>query len=64
MSITQPDKIHLQETSDPQWDQMLALLRELREMFAHSAKDFNGLVKQAQEAGLHQVLYICIICVL
>ena len=51
MSITQPDKVHLQENTDPQWGAAVALLQELREVFAVHAADFNALVKQAVDAG-------------
>ena len=51
LSITQPDKIHLQETSDPNWGEMLSLVRELREVFALHARDFNDLLKQAVSEG-------------
>ena len=63
VSITQPDKIHLQETDDPHWADMLALLRELREVFAAQAKDFDDLLQLAvaegqlsQVASLHRLL--------
>ena len=68
MSITQPDKIHLQETDDPNWGTMQQLLAELREAFALQSQHFNDLVKQAADAGLAAVsiiiviLYICWCC--
>jgi hypothetical protein len=47
LSITQPDKIHLQETSDPNWGNALALLKGLREAFAAHESAFTKLLKQA-----------------
>jgi hypothetical protein len=47
LSITQPDKIHLQETSDPNWANALALLKGLREAFAVHESAFTKLLKQA-----------------
>jgi len=37
---------------------MTALLKELREVFALSAKNFKDLLTQATEAGLEQVINI------
>lgn len=51
VSITQPDKVHLQETSDPDWPNVMPLLEELRTAFGAHAKEFNDLLKQATEEG-------------
>jgi hypothetical protein len=52
LSITQPDKVHLQEVTDPQWGQALELLKVLRVAFERSAADFNSLLTQAQQEGV------------
>lgn len=60
LSITQPDKIHLQETSDPNWADMQALLRELRASFAAHDSAFTKLLKQAvSEDKISEVCAYC-----
>ena len=51
VSITQPDKVHLQETSDPDWVNVMPLLEELRTAFGAHEKEFNNLLQQAVEEG-------------
>mmetsp|Transcript_32495 Transcript_32495/g.54360 ORF Transcript_32495/g.54360 Transcript_32495/m.54360 type:complete len:919 (+) Transcript_32495:62-2818(+) len=47
VSITQPDKIHLQETDDPEWEQMMDLLNELQGVFSAQARAFNQIASTA-----------------
>ena len=44
LSLTQPDKIHMDETDDPQWNDMTALLAELDRVFAKSYSQFEALL--------------------
>lgn len=46
LSITQPDKIHLQETDDAQWGDMMQLLAQLRDAFAQQAAAFAELAER------------------
>lgn len=44
LSLTQPDKIHLQETNDPEWKYILPLLREMETAFGKKADEFGALL--------------------
>jgi len=46
-SITQPDKIHLQETDDPDLKYVMPLLKEMESIFQGHSKLFNVLVQDA-----------------
>ncbi len=51
ISLTQPDKVHLTESSDPQWAQAMALLKEMdKVMTAHKAA-FDKIQETAAADG-------------
>lgn len=47
ISFTQPDKVHLTESDDPQWADALAIMREMSEIFQRSSDRFNAIVESA-----------------
>lgn len=59
MSLTQPDKIHLDECSDPQWSSMLKLVNELHRVLLTSAKQFQDVLS-ASSSELSDVCLNCL----
>ena len=47
LSFTQPDKIHLDEIDDPQWEDMMSLLQEMDRVFAISSKEFSNIYTES-----------------
>lgn len=47
LSFTQPDKIHLNEVDDPQWNDMMDLLQEMDRLFAISSKEFSNILNES-----------------
>lgn len=56
VSITQPDKIHLQETNDPDWKYIMPLLKEMESIFQNHSKLFNEIVQDASSQQPNVIL--------
>mmetsp|Transcript_23430 Transcript_23430/g.34391 ORF Transcript_23430/g.34391 Transcript_23430/m.34391 type:complete len:824 (-) Transcript_23430:274-2745(-) len=48
LSFTQPDKVHLTEPSDPQWEDALKILSEMQHRFGAHAQDFMDIRNRAE----------------
>ncbi len=53
LAFTQPDKVHLKESSDPDWPHVLTILREMRTVFSGLSDSMKALVAEiAQDQEL------------
>ena len=62
VSLTQPDKIHIHETSDPQWATMMQLLKEMDNSFANAFNLWQSiLTKVTASSKLNKVRKIFVV---
>jgi hypothetical protein len=52
LSLTQPDKIHIRETDDPNWGAMMSLLQEMDTQFAATYEQWTQLLNAASQPNV------------